>query len=312
MSPTGVLGDPAGASAEEGAALLADAGRAGWSRPPPGLAPSDAIGRSDSSRPWHDRIAFRHPPSAARVRAETGRGVPGPKDGTPMAHQSVHAGPSTRHGGAHPAGRRRDQRHQRHRRGRAQGHAAAAVLALVRRQRQRLRPGLRLVPAGLRHLVLAGRRRRRRRHRRLVPALRPDRHRRQARLGADAGAQPRGVRRQRQPGALGALLGAHRRLGDRAGLAGHAGDRAGLRPARLERRDGDQGRRPARRGRARRGRRRARLRRHHAHAGGHHLGDRHPDRRLHRARRRPHGLVRGLRACPAARPPRSSARWCWP
>ena len=86
-------------------------------------------------------------------------------------------------------------------------------------------------------------------------------HRRQARLGADPRAQPGRVRRQRQPRPVGALLGADRRLGDGAGLAGDAGDRAGLRPARLEQRGGDQGRRAAGRGRARRRRRGPRLRR---------------------------------------------------
>ena len=43
-----------------------------------------------------------------------------------------------------------------------------------------------------------------------------------------------GVNGNRVP--VGAVLGADRRLGDGAGLAGHAGDRAGLRPARLGRR----------------------------------------------------------------------------
>ena len=80
-----------------------------------------------------------------------------------MAQQSTRRRGGRGPRGAHAAGRRRDQRHQRHRRERAQGHAPPAVLALVRGQRQRARPGLRLVPLRLRHLVLAGRRRRRRR-----------------------------------------------------------------------------------------------------------------------------------------------------
>src|SRR4051794_35477472 len=71
----------------------------------------------------------------------------------------------------------------------------------------------------------------------VFPALRLRRHRRQAWLGPDPGAEPGGVRRQRQPGAQRPVLGAHRRLGDGPGLPRDAGHRTALRPARVERRD---------------------------------------------------------------------------
>ena len=70
---------------------------------------------------------------------------------------------------------------------------------------------------GFGDLLLAGHRGRPGRHRGLVPALRRGLAGRQARLGADHGAQPGRVRRARQPAAVRAVLAAHRRLGDRAG-----------------------------------------------------------------------------------------------
>src|SRR6202023_3621669 len=64
---------------------------------------------------------------------------------------------------------------------------ARPVLAVVRGQRLGPRHQLRLVPAGLRHLVLAGGRGRAGRHRRLLPALRVHRGGGQERLGGCGG-----------------------------------------------------------------------------------------------------------------------------
>ena len=109
---------------------------------------------------------------------------------------------------------------------------------------------LRLVRARLRHQPDPGTGRHRGRRRRQLLPRRPGLHRRQARLGADAGAQPRGVRPGRQRPARSGVVPAARRLGDGARLAGDAGHGDGLRPARLGVRRLHEGRR-VRRGRRR-------------------------------------------------------------
>ena len=71
----------------------------------------------------------------------------------------------------------------------------------------------------------------RRRGRAVLRALRGRGSRRQARLGADDGAQPGGFRRDRQRAARRSVLGAARRLGDGARLVVDPGDRDGVRPS---------------------------------------------------------------------------------
>ena len=191
------------------------------------------------------------------------------------------------------------------------GTPAAAVLAVVRRERLRPRPDLRLVRARLRHLVLAGGRRRRGRHRRLVPALRP-----RSRSPASAArrrpwcsAGPRSASTATAcPSVLSWVLTvgwetvlvslatlATATVFDQLGWGGGTATKvvALLVVAALIVGGGVLGFDLIMR-----------------HADGDHRGHRRADRRLHRAGRRPHPLVRRLRAAQRLDRSRSSARWC--
>ncbi len=145
----------------------------------------------------------------------------------------------------------------------------------------------------------------------LVRALRLRRAGRQARLGADDGAEPGGVRGARQPRAGGDLLGADRRMGDRPHGAGGArdGDRVRRARARFGRRHED--RRPRGRGGPDRRRRHRGLRPDHAAAGLDHRDHRGAHRGLHRpdgAEDRPHGRRVARRRVPAGRDRRARVR----
>ena len=149
------------------------------------------------------------------------------------------------------------------------------------------------------------------RDRRELPARRVHRGGREARVRADAGAVPRGVRRAGQQAARPGVLDPQRRLGDRAHRAGDAGHRDGVPPARLEFRRRHQGDRLPRHHRADRRQRGPRLRHDHAAADRHHRGDRDLDRRLLHPRRGQDPLGTRSRRCTRAPPRRSSARPCW-
>ena len=191
------------------------------------------------------------------------------------------------------------------------GTLGGALLALVRLQHLRAGRLLRRVRAQLRHRADPGPDRHgRRRGRQLLPG-RPGLHRRQARLGPDAGALARGVRPVRQRPARPGVLPPARRLGDGARLAVHPGHGDRLRTPRLGVGRLHQGGRLRRGGTRDRGGGGARLRRDHEDPE---VADDRADRghgRLRRAHRRPHRPrlpPRTSRPVPSAP---SSARPCW-
>ena len=154
--------------------------------------------------------------------------------------------------------------------------------------------------AGLRH-----------RHRRVVPAVRRHRDRRQARLGADDDPQPGGVRGERPEGAGRDLVAGLDRLGDVPRDPRRARHLDDLHAARLGRRRRHQGRRGGRRRRADRLGERRRLPHHHADAVRADLDHRDRHGALHGADRSTTSTGRPCRTSRPARPRRSSARSSW-